>query len=86
MPIYWARQNGDDAGFACLMVFHCPVDFDVVAGVVGDQVGADQQQDNVGAVEAIVDHLSAFVAGKDLAVVPTGNIFCRSSRLRLLAS
>lgn len=69
LPVYWTQQNRYDAGFACLMAFHCPVNFDVVAGVVGDRVGADQQQDNIGAVEAIVDHLGAIVAGENLATI-----------------
>lgn len=59
--------------FACLMPFDSALDFEGVAGVVGEGVGADQQQNDVGGVDLPVDGLGAIVAGKNLVTAPTGD-------------
>jgi len=67
------QQNGHDASLACLMSFNGSLDFEVVAGVVGEGVGADERQNDVGSVKLLVDDLGGFVAGKNLALAPTGD-------------
>ncbi|NJL87790.1 MAG: hypothetical protein HC886_20275 [Leptolyngbyaceae cyanobacterium SM1_1_3] len=53
----------------------------MVDGGVGDRVGADQQQDDVGGVELLLlDSLSAIATGKNLALAPNGDDFWRSER------
>lgn len=39
-PIDGTQQNGDDASFACLVPLDGSLDFDGVAGIVGEGVGA----------------------------------------------
>lgn len=52
------------------MPFHGTLDFEVVAGVVGEGAGADHQQNDIGGIELLVDGLSAIVAGEYLVAAP----------------
>ncbi|MGF1523746.1 MAG: hypothetical protein ACFBSF_15625 [Leptolyngbyaceae cyanobacterium] len=58
---------------SCLVTFDGASAFEVVAGVIGEEVGADQQQNNVGGIEPLVDDLGGFVTGEDLAVALVGD-------------
>ena len=40
-PAYRTQQNRNDVSLACLVPLHSALDFEVVAGVVGEGVGAD---------------------------------------------
>lgn len=46
------------------------LDFEVVRGVSGDRIGTDQQQNNIGGVELLVDDLGAIAAGKNVLTAP----------------
>ncbi len=67
------RFNGDNAGLAGLVPLDGALDFEVVAGVVGERVSADQKQNDVGGVELLVDGLGAIVAGENLMAAPAGD-------------
>lgn len=70
LPVYGAQQDGDDAGLARLVPLDRPLDLEVVAGVVGEGVGANQQQNDVGGVELLMDGLGAIVVGENLVIAP----------------
>ena len=70
LPVYGTQQDGNDVGLAGLVPLDGTLDFEVVAGVVGDRVGADQQQNDIGGVELLVDGLGAIVTGENLVAAP----------------
>jgi hypothetical protein len=66
--------SANGVSFACLMPFDGALDFEVVAGVVGEGVGADQQQNDVGGVDLLVDGLGEIASVENfLANSPVPN-------------
>ncbi len=70
LPVYRAQNNRDDAGLASLMALQGSRHLFLVAVVGADEVGANEQQDDVGAVEVVVDFVGPLIARKDTAIVP----------------
>lgn len=70
MPVAGTQDDGDDARLAPFVTLHRAHHFDVVAVVGRDEVRADQQQNNVRAVELVVDLAVEILAGADAAIVP----------------
>jgi hypothetical protein len=52
------------------VAFHGALHFDAEAVVRCDEVGADQEQDDVGALERLVDGLIDLLTGRDAMVGP----------------
>src|SRR5205807_4375138 len=51
LPIGWMHHNGNHAGSSFMMSLHGSCGLEAVAVVRGDEVGADEQQDDVSLVE-----------------------------------
>jgi hypothetical protein len=53
--------------------FQGPLHFDGIAVIRSDKIRADQQQDNVGPFQVVVNLLLPLLAGLDLPVVPSAD-------------
>ena len=72
LPVAIAHDDGHDYGFSFLVPFKGARHFLLVAVVRRDEVCTDQQQNEIGGFEALVDAVGPFLAAKDAAVVPGG--------------
>ena len=72
-PVAGFEQNGDDAGLSLIVALESLLHFGVVAVVGGEEVGADQEQDDVGGVEVGGDRVCPVGSGGDVAIVPGGD-------------
>ena len=72
-PIAGTQDDRDDACFLAMMALQRTRHLDVVAILGGDEIGTDQQQDDVGAVELVADLAVELVARSNAAVVPCGD-------------
>jgi len=69
-PIGWAEDDGDDTGLLGLVPGDGLLHFDAVAEVGGHEVGADEQEDELGFVEVGENLVFPFSAGSNVAIVP----------------
>ncbi len=69
-PVAVAEDDGDDARVAVLVTLHRPFDLDVPAVVGGEEVGANEEEDDVGRLQVTSDLAVPLLAHDDLAVVP----------------
>ena len=72
LPVYGAEDDGDNASFFGVVTCHCLFD-DVPEVIGGEEVGADEEQDEVGGVESIARFTGAIAPGGDLAIAPVGD-------------
>jgi hypothetical protein len=56
------------------VALHGAGNFNIAAVARGDEVGTDQQQNDLGGVEAVFDVTIPLVTGEYFAIVPVGNI------------
>ncbi len=70
VPCDLADDDRDDAGLLRLVPLQRPLHLDVVAVVRAHEVGADQEQDQVGALQVLVDLALPFAAARDAAIGP----------------
>ena len=69
LPIARAQDNWNDSGGYELMQLHRALHFNVVAVIGGEEVRADEEQDDVRGVELVADCAPPLRAGTDAAVV-----------------
>ena len=73
LPIAGADDDGDDASLFGFVALQSTLHLLLVAIVGGEEVGADEQEDEPGLLQVGVDVVGPVVAGEDLAVVPGGD-------------
>ena len=65
-----SEEDGDHAGLALVVPFQGAPHLDVVAVFGGQEIGADQKQDDPGRVEVLVELPLPVGSRRDLAIVP----------------
>src|SRR5262249_2525703 len=70
MPVARPEDDRDDARRTRLVTLHRPGDLNIAAVPRGEEVGTDQQEDQISPVEVLADDLVPLPAGFDAAVVP----------------
>ncbi len=71
VPIACAQNYRDDDRFPRMMALHSPIHLDVVAIVRSDEVRADQQQDDLIAVNMLINGSIDFLASMDPSIMPS---------------
>jgi hypothetical protein len=70
VPFAGAQNHRDDDCLAARLALERSVQFDVVALVGCDEVGAHEQQHDVGSDERFIDGMGEMLAGRGPAIVP----------------
>lgn len=70
VPVARPQNDWDHHSIAGGMPLHCPQHFAVVAIVGREEVGADEQQDNVRGVQVVIDFVAKILPRLDSAIVP----------------
>jgi hypothetical protein len=70
LPIDGTQDHGDHQRFSRRVALQRNLHLDIEAVIGGQEIGADQQQYDVGFLEVLVDCLLPQIPGADLAVVP----------------
>lgn len=70
MPIDWPQDHRDYQRFSRRVALQGVLHLDIEAVIRSQEIGTDQQQDDVGFLEIAVDRLLPEIAGSDLTVVP----------------
>lgn len=63
LPIACTENNRDDSGFAGMKAFHRALHFDTVAVVRFEEVGADEQKNDLVTVDMATDRLVDVLPG-----------------------
>src|SRR5690348_3783717 len=70
LPVDRAQDDRDDLGFAAFVPLHSSFHLDAIAVVGVYKVWADQQQDDIGGVQMLLDLSFPFGTCADIAVIP----------------
>lgn len=72
-PFDRAKEDRNHASLICFVALHRPLHLHVIAIVGAQEIRTDQEQDDVGGVEMLIDLTSPFGSGADLLIVPPGD-------------
>ena len=67
------EDDGDDAGFTCVVAFYCTLHLDAITVVGGEEVCTDQQQNNRGRFQVGINGLLPIDARSNEPITPDGN-------------
>src|SRR6266508_988980 len=70
-PVALADDDGNYARFPFRVTLHRPIQLNVVTIIGGEKVGADQQEDDFGRFEVVVNSVLPIRPCADIAVVPS---------------
>ena len=73
MPITWPQYHWDDLCFSTLVSLHRPFHLCLVAVVRIDEIGTDEEENDVRRIQVLVDRPVEFRACCDPAIVPGRN-------------
>ncbi len=73
LPVTWTHNDWDDAGLSSPMAFQGVLHLEVITAIRVQEIGADEQEDDMSGVECLVDGLGTIRSGEDLLIRPFFN-------------